>query len=204
MPGTAGRLVKKLFRYRPDRRVGAAFASLRLVCFLDIFQTTLDTIPSEVPYLRPRHLVQRTPGKPLRVGLVWAGNPKQQRDRMRSCPFEELLPLFETEGIHWVCLQREIPLSDRGPAEICKHLERLSLDDFTATANQISGLDLVISVDTSVAHLAGALNVPGLDPAGQGKRLAMAVGSRRQSVVPKREAVPTTTGGRLEGSCSSR
>ena len=50
-------------------------------------------------------------------------------------------------------------LSDR-PAEICKHLERVSLDDFTATANQSSGLDLVISVDTSVAHLAGALNVP--------------------------------------------
>ena len=79
---------------------------------------------------------------------------------MRSCPFEELLPLFETEGIHWVCLQKEIPLSDRGPAEICKHLERVSLDDFTAKANQSSGLDLVISVDTSVAHLAGALNVP--------------------------------------------
>jgi len=71
---------------------------------------------------------------------------------MRSCPFEELLPLFETEGIHWVCLEKEIPLSDRGPAEICKHLERVSLDDFTATANQISGLDLVISADTSVRN----------------------------------------------------
>ena len=125
-----------------------------------IFQTTLETIPSEVPYLRPPHPVQRTPGRRLRVGLVWAGNPKQQRDRMRSCRFEELLPLFETEGIHWVCLQKEIPLSDRGPVEICKYLERVSLDDFAATADQVSGLDLVISVDTSVAHLAGALNVP--------------------------------------------
>jgi len=125
-----------------------------------IFQTKLETIPSEVPYLRPRHPIQRTPRKPLRVGLVWAGNPKQQRDRMRSCRFEELLPLFETEGIHWVCLQKEIPLSDRGSVEICKHMERVSLGDFAATADQISDLDLVISVDTSVAHLAGALNVP--------------------------------------------
>ncbi len=81
-----------------------------------IFQTTLETIPSEVPYLRPTPSgVKGTPGKPLRVGLVWAGNPKQQRDRMRSCRFEELLPLFETAGIHWVCLQKEIPLSDRDP-----------------------------------------------------------------------------------------
>ena len=68
-----GRLVKELFRYPPDRRLWAAFASLRLVCFLDepshIFQTTLETIPSEVPYLGPRHLVQPTPGKPVRVGL---------------------------------------------------------------------------------------------------------------------------------------
>ena len=79
---------------------------------------------------------------------------------MRSCPFEELLPLFETEGIHWVCLEKEIPLSDRGPVETCSHLERLSLDDFAATADHVSSLDLVISVDTSVAHLAGALNVP--------------------------------------------
>jgi len=125
-----------------------------------IFQTTLETIPSVVPYLRPRHPVQRPPGKRLRVGLVWAGNPKQQRDRMRSCPFEELLPLFETEGIHWVCLQKEIPLSDRGPVEICKHLEGVSLEDFAATADQVSDLDLVVSVDTSVAHLAGAMNAP--------------------------------------------
>jgi len=125
-----------------------------------IFQTTLETIPSEVPYLGPRHPIKRTPGKRLRVGLVWAGNPKQQRDRMRSCPFEELLPLLATEGIQWVCLQKEIPLSDRGPVETCSHLERLSLDDFAATADQVSDLDLVVSVDTSVAHLAGAMNAP--------------------------------------------
>jgi tetratricopeptide (TPR) repeat protein len=125
-----------------------------------IFQTTLETIPSEVPYLRPLHPVRREPGKLLQVGLVWAGSPKHQRDRMRSCRFEELLPLLETDGVQWVSLQKEIPLSDRGPVEACEHLKRVSLDDFAATADQVSALDLVISVDTSVAHLAGSLNVP--------------------------------------------
>jgi hypothetical protein len=125
-----------------------------------IFQTTLETIPSEVPYLRPLHPVQRKPGKTLQVGLVWAGSPKHQRDRTRSCRFKELLPLFETEGIQWVSLQKEIPLSDRAPVDVSEHLKQVSLDDFAATAEQALNLDLVISVDTSVAHLAGALNVP--------------------------------------------
>ncbi|MSO24162.1 MAG: glycosyltransferase, partial [Acidobacteria bacterium] len=109
---------------------------------------------------RPIHRVQRIPGQPFRAGLVWAGNPKQQRNGIRSCPFEELLPLFETAGMHWVCLQKEIPPSDRDAVAACEHLERVSLDDFAATAEWVIGLDLVISVDTSVAHLAGALNVP--------------------------------------------
>jgi hypothetical protein len=125
-----------------------------------IFQTTLETIPAEVPYLRASHPVRRTPGKALHVGLVWAGNPKQQRDRMRSCLFKELLPLFEIPGIHWVSLQKDIPPADSEPVADCKDLERVRLDDFVATAEQVSGLDLVISVDTSVAHLAGALNHP--------------------------------------------
>jgi len=131
-----------------------------LMSLPQIFQTTLATIPSDIPYLSPIHRLERTPRQPLRVGLVWAGNPKQQRDRMRSCQFERLLPLFETKGIHWVCLQKEIPPSDRDAVTACKHLEQVSLDDFAATAERVSLLDLVISVDTSVAHLAGALNVP--------------------------------------------
>lgn len=126
-----------------------------------IFQTTLETIPSDVPYIKPiRSALQRTPNRPLQVGLAWAGNPKHQRDRLRSCRFGELLPLFKIVGIHWVCLQKEIPASDREPVATCETLERICLDDFAATSEQVSGLDLVISVDTSVAHLAGALNVP--------------------------------------------
>jgi tetratricopeptide (TPR) repeat protein len=125
-----------------------------------IFQTTLETIPSEVPYLKPMQPAQRRTGRALQVGLAWAGNPSHQRDRLRSCRFEELLPLLEMPGIHWVCLQKEIPASDRDAVAACGQLDQVSLSDFAATAERVSGLDLVISVDTSVAHLAGALNVP--------------------------------------------
>jgi ADP-heptose:LPS heptosyltransferase len=79
---------------------------------------------------------------------------------MRSCRFEALLPLFEIPSIRWVCLQKEIPLSDQDALATCERLERVNVDDFSSTAEQVSSLDLVISVDTSVAHLAGALNVP--------------------------------------------
>jgi hypothetical protein len=125
-----------------------------------IFQTTIETIPSEVPYLRPVHPVRRVQGRLLQVGLAWAGNPTHQRDRKRSCRFEELLPLLATPGTRWVSLQKEIPPSDRDAVATCEHLERVSLNDFAATADCVSALDLVITVDTSVAHLAGALNVP--------------------------------------------
>ena len=125
-----------------------------------IFQTTLATIPSDTPYLRTTASVDRKPGQPNQVGLVWAGNPKQQRDRMRSCRFEDLLPLFEIPSIRWVCLQKEVPLSDQDAVASCERLVRVNLEDFSSTAEQVSSLDLVISVDTSVAHLAGALNVP--------------------------------------------
>ena len=125
-----------------------------------IFQTTLATIPSNIPYLKTIGSVERKPGQPIQVGLVWAGNPKQQRDRMRSCRFEALLPLLKIPSIRWVCLQKDIPLSDRDAVAACERLVQVTHDDFASTAEEVSNLDLVISVDTSVAHLAGALNVP--------------------------------------------
>ena len=125
-----------------------------------IFQTTLPAIPSNIPYLKTIGSVERKPGQPIQVGLVWAGNPKQQRDRMRSCQFEALLPLLEIPSIRWVCLQKDIPLSDRDAVAACERLVQVTYDDFASTAEVVSNLDLVISVDTSVAHLAGALNLP--------------------------------------------
>jgi tetratricopeptide (TPR) repeat protein len=100
----------------------------------------------------------RRPGR-LRVGLRWTGHPGYT-DATRSLPLGDLRLLFEVEGIDWVSLaegnsHRGANVSDFGLADIAAHLI-----DFEATAAVMHYLDLVISVDTSVAHLAGALGRP--------------------------------------------
>lgn len=95
-----------------------------------------------------------------RVGLVWAGSPTHQNDARRSLALERFAPLFERPGISFVSLQV-------GPEAAQAAASRLPLADFTAdlgdyadTAALIANLDLVIAVDTSVAHLSAALGVP--------------------------------------------
>ncbi len=123
-----------------------------------ILGTTLATIPGEVPYLTPNHLapvILDAPG--FKVGIVWAGNPQHKGDRTRSCPLRYFLPLLNIPGIKWYSLQKgpeesrirqqNLPIQDLAP-----HLQ-----DLADTAAMIAQLDLVITVDTSVAHLAGAL-----------------------------------------------
>jgi tetratricopeptide (TPR) repeat protein len=131
-----------------------------------LFATTLTTIPNEVPYLateeglralwRGRLAHLPTP----RVGLVWAGNPNHANDRNRSLPARLLEPLLAIPGLSFVDLQvgaaaaqsAELPRSAlAAPGEI---------SDFADTAAIVAELDLVISVDTAVAHLAGALAKP--------------------------------------------
>lgn len=114
------------------------------------------------PYLHADHpLVPAFPEKrKKRVGLVWAGNPEHQNDRNRSCPLSEFLPLFSVQNIDFYSFQvgvAEADLKQWDPEE--KHVGRLSsrLVDFSKTAAWISPMDLMISVDTAVAHLSGAL-----------------------------------------------
>ena len=132
-----------------------------------VFGTTLATIPASIPYLpveapRRQHWQQRLgPVTGRRVGIIWAGNPKHQNDRNRSLPFTALAPLWNIPGISWYSLQvgeRRTDLDAALPGMI----EDLSpaLDDFAETAAAISQLDLLLTVDTSVAHLAGAIGRP--------------------------------------------
>lgn len=104
-----------------------------------------------------------------KVGVVWAGQPKHQNDRNRSLALETLAPLFAMPGTQWFSLQKgdaaeaqlepvNAALSERGVAPLVP-LGPL-LGDFTDTAHAIARLDLVITVDTGVAHLAGAMGVP--------------------------------------------
>jgi hypothetical protein len=129
------------------------------------FGTRLDTIPSEVPYLPtpPGHLVQTWndrlgPHEKLRVGLVWSGNVRHGNDHNRSIPLRMLLPLLEADAA-FVSLQKGPRPADRVLLQERSDIVDLTghLTDFVETAALIGCLDLVITVDTSVAHLAGAL-----------------------------------------------
>jgi len=131
------------------------------------FGTDLASIPANLPYLAPeakavarwRREIGDAPA--LKVGLVWAGNAKHQNERQRSLKLERLMPLFELPGIRWFSLQVGERATDlaRLPAGKIVDLSR-GLTDFAETAAAIANLDLVIAVDTSVVHLAGALGRP--------------------------------------------
>jgi tetratricopeptide (TPR) repeat protein len=133
------------------------------------FETVLATIPGKTPYLRvpeeARARVKRSlewPQHGLRVGVAWSGNPQFPRDQFRSMNLVELRPLLALQEVHFYALQM-------GAAQ--KQLEALRADDLAArvvdlsphirdmadTAALVENLDLVVTVDTAVAHLAGAL-----------------------------------------------
>jgi tetratricopeptide (TPR) repeat protein len=131
------------------------------------FGTELASIPGGVPYLKaaPDRLAiwqARLAGtKRRRVGLVWSGSQDFVEDRKRSIPLDRLAPLLDLPDIDVIGLQRDVPAADHAAMQ-AGALTNLGaeLRDFADTAAVISLLDLVISVDTAVAHLAGALAIP--------------------------------------------
>ncbi len=131
------------------------------------FATTLETIPAATPYLSaPPHLAMEWsarlgPGTRPRIGLVWSGRPAQKNDHNRSIGLGALSPLFELNATY-VSLQPYIRDDDAAMLHECGNLIHFGdqLKDFTDTAALMSNLDLVVSVDTAVAHLAGALARP--------------------------------------------
>jgi hypothetical protein len=98
----------------------------------------------------------------LRVGIAWAGSAVHKNDSKRSIALARFAPLLKTPGVEFVSIQKEVSRPDAAVLE--DHASVLhvggELGDFTDTAAVISSLDLVISADTSVAHLAGALGRP--------------------------------------------
>jgi hypothetical protein len=104
----------------------------------------------------------------LRVGLVWGGNPRlaQARisvlDRRRSIPFDALAPLLDVPGVEFHALQLGAAAAQLRDAPLASRLVDMTADiaDFADTAALLGELDLLISVDTSVVHLAGALGRP--------------------------------------------
>lgn len=127
---------------------------------------TLDNIP-QAPYIKPAEefvsaWAERMPARQgLRVGLVWAGNPQQPADMIRSVPPQTLAALQGLENVQWFSLQKGNPAPEfRGlpPLELIDLTDHIN--DFADTAGLLAHLDLLISVDTSVVHLAGAMGKP--------------------------------------------
>jgi tetratricopeptide (TPR) repeat protein len=146
----------------PDFDLHCPLASLPLA-----FATRLETIPSNIPYLSVPEAYsekweQRLPKSASpRVGITWAGNPNFINDHNRSIALHALLPLLDAKAT-FVSLQKDVRPDD---AEVLKERSDIlqfgaAIKDFADTAALVSRLDLVISVDTGVAHLAGALARP--------------------------------------------
>ncbi len=132
-----------------------------------IFGTTPETIPTPQTYLRADPLAAsawpaRLAPEKLKVGLAWAGRPTHQNDRNRSIPLEAFAPLAEVEGVEFVSLQKSehAAATAAPPPGMMLHDWTAELGDFADTAALIEQLDLVISVDTAAAHLAGAMGKP--------------------------------------------
>ena len=121
----------------------------------------LDLIPSKVPYIFPNQLSTEVilDSNLYKVGLVWAGNPRHENNQHRSLAFEQLAPLLSIKAVELYSLQVGNKTENGIPQPYRKKITDLgsNLRDFRDTALAISQLDLVISVDTSVAHLAGAM-----------------------------------------------
>jgi tetratricopeptide (TPR) repeat protein len=140
-------------------------AHFPLLSLARVFATTEDTIPSEPSYMSvsmvhravAREKVESLSAK-LNVGLVWAGSKAHSNDRNRSCPLAMVTPLLELPDIAWFSLQQGEASMDldalAGAAPVVPLPANASLVE---TAALVAELDLVISVDTSIAHLAGAL-----------------------------------------------
>ncbi|MEN6621037.1 MAG: glycosyltransferase family 9 protein, partial [Smithella sp.] len=135
------------------------------------FNTRVETIPSDVPYLFAapeavnswKNRLPESSKKMLKVGLVWAGSSRTNSielvsvDHRRSINPELLAPLMDVDGIQFFSLQK---LGPSAPKEFGLVDMTAECRDFADTAALIANLDLVISVDTAVAHLAGALGKP--------------------------------------------
>jgi tetratricopeptide (TPR) repeat protein len=137
-----------------------------------VFGTTLDTVPREVPYLFAKpELIEHWRDElsyinAFKIGINWQGNPRYRGDRHRSVPLEQFAPLAKIKGVRLISLQKGL-----GVEQVAKVSAKVSVTElgahrdeaagaFMDTAAILKNLDLVISSDTSLVHLAGGLGVP--------------------------------------------
>ncbi|GJQ58186.1 MAG: tetratricopeptide repeat protein [Candidatus Scalindua sp. AMX11] len=133
-----------------------------------IFGTTLETVPADIPYIKVDSALcmkwnrRFHTNDNFKIGIAWSGNPKNANDRNRSCSLKDFAVLGDIPHITFYTLQKGTAAEEASnpPGEMnIVNLEK-ELRDFVDTAAAIANLDLVISVDTVVVHLAGAMGIP--------------------------------------------
>lgn len=157
------RLVERSTEREPAIEYNYHISLLSLPLF---FTTTYQTIPVEDAYLtvnkrsneKWKEIIDKN--KKLKVGLVWAGNPNHSRDKQRSINFSEFESLLSVEEVEFFSLQKFNDGDVRRDSLDESRITKLEINTFDDTAAIIENLDLVISVDTSVAHLAGSMGKP--------------------------------------------
>ncbi len=171
-PGELASLLARVEGVAAVAERGAALPAFDVHCPMGslplALQTEVATIPAEIPYLtasaeRIARWSARLAGlAPPRVAIVWAGRASHANDRNRSLPLARLRPLLALGQVAFVSLQREVPEADAAMLAGIASMTAIGaeLRDFDDTAAVLALCDLVISVDTSVAHLAGALGRP--------------------------------------------
>ena len=133
-----------------------------------IVGTTLQTIPADVPYLfadpqLTKHWRQKLSSpRGFKIGIFWQGNPLNNRDRQRSIPLSRFAPLAQMDSVRLFSLQ-----TDKGIEQLADGANKLPITDLGSkfatlmdTAAVVTNLDLVVTIDTAIAHLAGALGAP--------------------------------------------
>jgi Tfp pilus assembly protein PilF len=146
-------------------------AHTRLSSLAGLFHARLETIPNKVPYLTPdparvaswaERLDRQLPHVRPRIGIAWSGRPTHPNDRRRSIRLERLAALAQAGPACFVSLQKPLSPADAAAMSLFAGLTDLSdaLSDFEETAALIANLDMVITVDTAMGHLAGALAKP--------------------------------------------
>jgi tetratricopeptide (TPR) repeat protein len=130
------------------------------------FDTTLETIPATIPYISADPSLTgkwkdrfKNDESKLKIGIVWAGNPGFKQNRYRNIPLHFFIPVAGIPGVTLYSLQKGEE-AENPPVGMVLLDYTSEIDDFSDTASFIENLDLVISVDTAVAHLAGAMGKP--------------------------------------------
>jgi len=174
VPARLHRLLRPFVQARLVERApeGEGFeAQIAISSLPRAFGTRVDSVPASIPYLAAEPELINAWARVIgdggfRIGVVWQGNPNPEADMARSYPLGSLAPLAGVEGARLISLQTGFGEEQLRNASLGFRVETLRVDldargdAFIDTAAAMAGLDLVVTCDTSIAHLAGALGRP--------------------------------------------